>query len=91
MIGIFRKDFAFLQVILGVIAFFVPILIVLTMEANGKYLRADLLGFSIAGLVLGVISAVLILNAYYKLTDQLKFVEYEDYQKSLEEEEEEQS
>lgn len=82
---IFRKDYAFLQVILGIIAFFIPIIAIMSISSGGSYDRATLLGFSIAGLFVGLLSGFLILNAFYKLTDRLKFVEYEDYRKSKEE------
>lgn len=84
MIGLFRKDYAFLQVILGVAAFFVPIIVIVSVSSGLTYDRSTLLGFTTASLIIGIISGFLILNAYYKLTEKLKFVEYEEYKKSEE-------
>ncbi len=78
---LFRKDFAFLQVIVGVIAFVVPILLVLALT-SGPYTRGTVMIFTGFGLIVGFASGFAILNAYYKLTDRLKFMEYEDYKKS---------
>lgn len=79
---LFRKDFAFLQVIVAVIAFVIPILLVLILPAGSSYSRGTVMIFTGFGLIVGFASGFAILNAYYKLTDKLKFMEYEDYKKA---------
>lgn len=83
---VFRKDYAFIEVVLGVVSFFIPIIVIISISADKVYNKSTLLGFAVASLFFGLISGLLILNAYYKLTDQLRFIEYEDYKKSAEEE-----
>lgn len=79
---LFRKDYAFLQVIVGVLAFVVPLILILTLKTDVSYGRDYLMMFTVFGLVLGFASGFTILNAYYKLTERLKFMEYEDYKES---------
>ncbi len=71
---VFRKDFAFLQVLVGAILIFIPIAVMFTVspEITG-FFRAKLF-FTIVGLVCGGGGTYLIGNGYYKLTE--KFVEY---------------
>lgn len=79
---LFRKDYAFIQVIVGAIAFFAPIILILTLSTDVSYGRDFVMMFAFFGLILGFASGFTILNAYYKLTDRLKFMEYEDYKES---------
>lgn len=83
---LFRDDYAFLQVIGGVVAFLVPIIVILTMSAEASYAKWVILAFTIFGLALGFLSGFIILNGYYKLTDKLKFMKYEDYKNTVEKE-----
>ncbi|MFP4005797.1 MAG: hypothetical protein ACLFUR_03645 [Candidatus Hadarchaeia archaeon] len=77
-----RKDYAFLQTLIGTVLFFVPIILILTMEQHGNYSWKNLFGFSLFGLTAGITGSIHVLNAYYKLTEQFKFEEYEDFRKS---------
>lgn len=80
--SLFRKDYAFLELVIGIAAFLIPIIVVLTLEGGLPYERKSLLVFSVFGLILGFASGYAILEGYYKLTEKLKFMEYEDYKKS---------
>ncbi len=81
----FRKDYEFFEVILGIVAIFIPIIVIVSLSTDAAYSRTALLGFSLASIVAGIIAGFLVLDGYYKLTDKLKFLEYEDYKKSKEE------
>lgn len=79
---LFRKDYAFLELVVGIAAFLIPIIVVLTLAGEVPYGRDAVFAFSAFGLILGFASGYAILEGYYKITDQLKFMEYEDYKKS---------
>lgn len=83
---LFRDDYAFLQVIGGVVAFLIPIIVVLIMSGEASYSRGMILAFTVFGLMLGFLSGFVILRGYYQLTDKLKFIEYEDYKDTAEKE-----
>ncbi len=78
----FRKDYEFFEVVLGAAAFFIPIIAIISLSGKEVYTRTSLLGFSLASIVAGLIAGFLILDGYYKLTDRLKFLEYDDYKKA---------
>lgn len=80
----FRKDYEFFEVVLGVIAIFIPIIVIVSLSTDEVYSRTALLGFSIASIVAGLVAGLLILDGYYKLTEKLKFLEFEDYKESKE-------
>lgn len=80
----FRKDYEFFEVVLGVIAIFIPIIVIVSLSTDEVYSRTALLGFSIASIVAGLVAGILILDGYYKLTEKLKFLEFEDYKESKE-------
>lgn len=79
---LFRKDYAFLELLVGVIAFFTPIFVVLIISPENVYSRGFVFVSVIFGLVLGFLSGFTILEGYYKLTQKLKFMEYEDFKNS---------
>ncbi len=81
---IFRKDYEFFEVVLGVIAIFIPIIVIVSLSTDQFFSRTTLFGFSIVSLVAGLVAGILILDGYYKLTEKLKFLEYEDYKESKE-------
>lgn len=83
---LFRKDYSFLQVLVGTASFFIPIVIILSLSGEVNYARSEIMTFTLFGLAVGVIGGLLILDGYYKLTEQLKFEEYEDFKRSLLEE-----
>lgn len=85
---LFRKDYAFLEVLIGVISILIPILAVLILSP-GIYNRGTVFAFAIFGVALGFAGGFAIIDGYYKLTDRLKFMEYEDFKKSSEKPEKE--
>lgn len=66
------RDIEFFEVIVGIVIVFVPVLLTITLPSGKTFSRTALLGFNLASIVTGVISGVLVLDGYYKLTDRLK-------------------
>lgn len=69
---LFREDYSFLQVIGGVVAFLIPIIVALTMSPEASYSKWVILAFTVFALALGFLSGFAVLNSYYKLTDMFK-------------------
>lgn len=67
-----KRDFAFAQVIAGIIFIFIPILTIYNLPAEEQFSRNLLMAFTLFGVVTGFLSGTLILKGYYKLTERLK-------------------
>lgn len=88
---LFRKDYAFLQVIVGIILIVIPIILMILSPTKNLAFSTSKTFHTIVGLVGGGAGIYLITNGYYKLTDRFK--EYEpsdliDIQESEREKEE---
>ena len=66
------RDLAFGQFIVGIAFMFVPILIIHSFSPDRTFSKDLLLAFNVFGLTAGFLSASLILNSYYKLTERFK-------------------
>ncbi len=72
---LFRKDYAFSQVIIGIILILIPIALMISLHSNEMSYENLKVFFTLSGLIGGGVGIYLITNGYYKLTD--KFKEYE--------------
>ena len=73
---LFRKDYAFFQVLLGVVLIFIPILLLAFLSTEELNTTSLKIFFTVVGMIGGGAGVYLITNGYYKLTD--KFKEFEE-------------
>ena len=67
-----KRDYAFAQVIGGIIFIFVPILAIYNLSPEETFSRDIMLSFVLFGTVTGFLAGIMILKGYYRLTERLK-------------------
>ena len=67
-----KRDYAFVQVIGGIVFIFVPILAIYNLSPEQTFDRDILMAFALFGTVTGFLAGTMILKGYYRLTERLK-------------------
>ncbi len=75
---LFRKDFAFIQAIVGVILIFIPIATLLTISKDQMTFYQARAFFTLVSIACGGVGVFLIMNGYYKLLNKFKEFEASD-------------